>query len=224
MYKGIIYQVINIQNNKSYIGQTCRSLNTRKEGHMRMINSKKHFYNAIRKYGENNFKWITLGEIFANTRLELKQKLNEAEIECIWLFRTYGSNGENWDRIYGYNLTKGGKGILGCNKSKGKGKIPWNKGLNKYTSKSLEKLSTRNKILLKGKIPWNKGLIDCYSEKTKKDMGKNSKGQKIGFKHSEETKNKMSESHLGKKWTEERKNNHKIVIQKMWNERRCMSC
>jgi hypothetical protein len=37
--------------------------------------------------------------------------LNEAEIACIYYFRTFGADGEHEDNIYGYNRTIGGDGI-----------------------------------------------------------------------------------------------------------------
>ena len=114
MYAGVVYQAINIQNNKSYIGYTTKNFDEYKKRHLRRAknNNKKNkvFYNAIRKYGIDNFKWIVLGELTSRSKNKLKLELNKAEIESIWLFRTYGSDGENYDQIYGYNMTLGGDG------------------------------------------------------------------------------------------------------------------
>ena len=118
-FKGVIYQAINIQNKKSYIGKTIQDFEEYKQDHLdgalkeKDLNNNffgKYFYNAIRKYGPNNFKWIILGEIFSDSKQELKKLLNEAEVESIWLFRTFGSDGIKRDSVYGYNLTKGGDG------------------------------------------------------------------------------------------------------------------
>jgi hypothetical protein len=118
-FKGTIYQAINIQNKKSYIGKTSNPFEDYKNDHIyNALNNiekkknkrQKYFYNAIRKYGPDNFKWIILGEVFGDTKLELKKELNKYEIESIWVFRTFGSNGEKQDGIYGYNQTKGGDG------------------------------------------------------------------------------------------------------------------
>lgn len=114
MYVGVVYQAINIQNNKSYIGYTTKNFDEYKKRHLRRAknNNKKNkvFYNAIRKYGIDNFKWIVLGELTSYSKNELKLELSKAEIESIWLFRTYGADGENYDTIYGYNMTLGGDG------------------------------------------------------------------------------------------------------------------
>lgn len=121
-FKGTIYQAINIQNEKSYIGKTVQSFNEYKENHIKSALRKddlknnikgKHFYNAIRKYNPENFKWVILGEIESYNIFDLNEKLSEAEIESIWVFKTFGSDGIKHDNIYGYNQTKGGDGIAG---------------------------------------------------------------------------------------------------------------
>jgi hypothetical protein len=111
-YYGAIYKITNIQNNKSYIGQTTQNvynyINSHFEAAEKNIdNNKKHFYCAIRKYGLKNFKKEILGYCSS------KEELNEAEIEAIWIFRTFGSDGIKRDGIYGYNMTIGGEGIKG---------------------------------------------------------------------------------------------------------------
>ena len=35
LYKGVVYQVINIQNNKSYIGKTTEEFNSYKKRHLK---------------------------------------------------------------------------------------------------------------------------------------------------------------------------------------------
>ncbi len=70
---------------------------------------------------------------------------------------------------------------------------------------------TREKISEghKGQIPWNKGLKDCYSEDMLKQMSESHKGErpyrrgKTGRKASDETKEKMSKSRMGRIVTEE---------------------
>ena len=57
----IIYEALNIINNKRYIGQTVQTLNKRKQQHINSIkynNSKCiAFVRAMKKYGVENFKW-----------------------------------------------------------------------------------------------------------------------------------------------------------------------
>lgn len=100
-YFGLIYKVTNYITNKIYIGQTTKPLNKRISGHKNVIPfHKTYFHNALNQYGENKFIWEILG--YCDSR----EELDEAEITCIEFFQ---SN----NKIYGYNLTKGGKGFNG---------------------------------------------------------------------------------------------------------------
>jgi hypothetical protein len=57
---GLVYKVTNIITAAVYIGRTKHSLDYRKSRHLRKALVKKiknKFYNAIRKYGQDNFKW-----------------------------------------------------------------------------------------------------------------------------------------------------------------------
>ena len=70
-----IYKIINIQNNKVYIGQLIRPINQRFQRHINdSLNNilDTHFARAIRKYGKENF---IIEEIdTANTQEELNEK------------------------------------------------------------------------------------------------------------------------------------------------------
>jgi hypothetical protein len=150
-YKGVIYLIENIQDRKKYIGKTTQEVIPYVEGHfyaaLRNVDkNKKYLYRAIRKYGRENFKWWILGEVYDSTEKELNDRLNEAEIDCIYHFRTFGSDGKHRDDIYGYNQTKGGDGWS-------KGHTPWNKGLTKETDQRIKDYSENsiNKKKLKGK-------------------------------------------------------------------------
>jgi len=107
---GCIYKITNLINRKCYIGQTTQEYSMYIQKHFKNAlnghSKSKHFYNALRKYGKKNFKWKILGFCYSLEELDL------AEIESIWLFRSYGSDGENYDIIYGYNHTIGGRGLI----------------------------------------------------------------------------------------------------------------
>lgn len=99
---GIIYKVTNIVNGKIYIGQTTKSLNTRKLSHINdslAIRDNLYFHNAIRKYGINNFKWEVLESCAS------KEELDDMEFHFIKQF--------NSKAPAGYNMTEGGGGMLG---------------------------------------------------------------------------------------------------------------
>ena len=117
MYKGYIYRhwLINDKGQeKSYIGQVYRI--TRKfepqdrwgsngKGYAPKKGEKPtHFYNAICKYGWDNFSHKILLTIECETKEELVFWLNEWEKYFVWYYDSYYN---------GYNSTLGGEGTLG---------------------------------------------------------------------------------------------------------------
>jgi len=101
---GIVYKITNQVNQKSYIGQTSRTLNQRKQEHVNNAKKSKKpaslLYKAIRKYGVENFEWTLLEEC-SNDILDDREKF------YIKKLRTHSSKG-------GYNLTEGGSTIFGA--------------------------------------------------------------------------------------------------------------
>ena len=96
---GYIYKFTNRINDKVYIGQTY-NLQTRLNSHKsKALNTKNKFYNAVRKYGWENFELSILSTIIANTKEELSSLLDKLEIEYIRQYNSYKS---------GYNSTLGG--------------------------------------------------------------------------------------------------------------------
>lgn len=97
-YYGYIYLIIDHLTKLKYVGQ--------KKG--KIYKSKKYFgsgtiiSNIQNSRGTIHLQKIILGVCYS------QEELNEAETECIYFFRTYGSDGKNYDMIYGYNLTKEG--------------------------------------------------------------------------------------------------------------------
>ena len=98
--EGIIYKYTS-PSGKCYIGQTINEC-SRKRAH-----SKKHggkclkFYNAIDKYGYDNFKYEVIIRLNSDDPEYLKQSLDILEIGFIKTFDSF----EN-----GYNMTIGGSG------------------------------------------------------------------------------------------------------------------
>jgi len=91
----IIYKITNTINNKIYIGQTTKTLNERILYHLYDCKTEKlPLYNAINKYGWNNFKVEVIDN--ANTQ----EELNKKEIHWIKELNSLCPNG--------YNLTTGG--------------------------------------------------------------------------------------------------------------------
>lgn len=109
---GSVYIFINKQNHKIYVGKTISSYLSRFNEHKYHAFTSKdvnYFYNALRKYGWDNFnKYIiyqtNLDSI--NNKNIIDTLICEKEQEFIKKFKTSNSK-------YGYNLTIGGDGICG---------------------------------------------------------------------------------------------------------------
>lgn len=117
---GVIYKVTNLINGKQYIGQTSKLyINNRWCEHKNNARNGKssYLYNAIRKYGEENFEFKV---ILKNIPID---KLNFYEQLWIKKFNTKTPNG--------YNLTDGGEGTRGF--------VPWDKGI-KRSEKDVAKM------------------------------------------------------------------------------------
>ena len=169
---GLIYKIVNLSNNKIYIGKTTQKLNQRFNQHLNS-NKDSRISRAIKKHGKENFIIIKI------CSCKNEEQLNKAEI---YFINHYNSI----DKNIGYNCSKGGDGF----KMTDEQKLLFSKsqsgiGNNFYGKK--HKQETKEKIRL-----WN--LSDEAIEIRK------NKNKRENYKHSINTKIKMSES-----WTEERK-------------------
>ncbi len=168
----IIYCAANKLNGKRYVGKTSNSLKRRVSEHIHGVGRPfRALSAAIGKYGKDNFSFDTIAWC------DTEDKLNFLEKFYIKYFNCKAPNG--------YNLTDGGEGTLGHKKS--------------------EETRKRLSQALKGRKGWNKGLrLKPWSEETRRKTVKAMKDRyaKIphhmnGKKHSEETKRKISETHIG---------------------------
>jgi group I intron endonuclease len=166
----IIYKVTNKINGKVYIGQTTKSLDSRRKRHEWEYKNY-CFPNALRKYGKENFIWEVL------EHCDSKEELDEMEFHYIKQYNTLSP--------LGYNLTLGGEGVVGnkCSEeSRRKMSIahtgikmpPFSEEHKRKISESHignknpnfgKKMPEHNKIIL---IAINKGKI--ISEETRKRM------------------------------------------------------
>lgn len=103
MYK--IYKYTNLINGKVYIGQTKSSLNRRSQKDGRNYQGCRHFYNAIQKYGWENF----VPEILADNLTS-----DEANTLEIYYIDKYDST----NRQKGYNISFGGDNATMSEESK----------------------------------------------------------------------------------------------------------
>ena len=185
-----VYLHVNKIDGKKYVGQTCQIPEKRWKnglGYKGCV----HFFNAIIKYGWDNF--------------EHKIVYNSLTKEEADYFEDLMINSLNTtDYNYGYNIKNGGSIGKHSEETKikiseaRKGKPSWNKGKTGiYSEETRRKLSEARK----GKPSWNKGKTGIYSEETRRKLSEAKKGKKF----SEEHKRKMSEAKKGKKLSEEHK-------------------
>lgn len=170
-----IYVHINKINQKIYIGQTSqenpiRRWNTDGSGYK----GNRHFWNAIQKYGWDNFEHIILID---DLSLEESNLIEEE------LIRKYDSTNPK----IGYNLRFGGSN-------------------SSFSEQTIEKFKILRKGSQKGKL--NNFYGKHHSEETKKKLRENHIGRPAYFKghhFSEESKKKLSNSRKG------------IIGDKAWN-------
>lgn len=101
---GYIYKYENRINHKVYIGQTTDLVNRKASHKYRSTFEKTKFYNAVRKYGWDNFDYDIIAQMEADTPEEITILLDAAEEKYI----------EQYDSFYhGYNSTTGGHSCRG---------------------------------------------------------------------------------------------------------------
>lgn len=104
-----IYKITNLINNKKYIGQ---SIDIEKRWQRHKIEAQKSnpqeiLYQAIQKYGIDNFKFEVIEECNS-------EQLNQREIYWIAYYHTFIKD----NKCQGYNMTKGGNNTAGYLKGK----------------------------------------------------------------------------------------------------------
>lgn len=191
-----VYVHVNKVNRKIYIGQTKQTLEQRyKNGYEHC----RHFWNAIQKYGWENFEHIIL---FENLSLDMANIIEEE------LIKKYNST----HRDNGYNMKSGGLNHIPSDETRKllseshKGERHWNYGRHwgdDYKTK-LREIHTGRII----KAEW------------KEKMSQSKKGKKISEKHKESIskskmgdKNPMYGKHLSEKAKKLRKERSKHVLQ-----------
>lgn len=106
---GSIYVFVNKSNNKIYVGKTVQDYIRRFADHKCNALKKQlpnYLYKSIRKYGWENFDRYIIFQYKDADKIKVNDILCQKEQEYINLFNTTDHN-------YGYNLTKGGDGIVG---------------------------------------------------------------------------------------------------------------
>lgn len=174
-------------NGKKYVGITCQNIYKR-WGHNGMGYYEKRrknqlpFWNAIQKYGWNNFEHIIMAQNLS------KEDACNLEIYLITKYKTT-------DRNYGYNITKGGEGVYGFTHSDETRKKLSNINKGKVIPDNVKlKISIANK----GRPnTWQKGKP--MPEELRLKMANSLKGHIV----TEETREKIRKANIGRKHTDE---------------------
>lgn len=194
-----IYKIMNIVDNKIYIGQSW-NIRKRFTEHKRLLNKEQHpnryLQFAWNKYGSESFEFSVVCDLsFVDTldNQKAQKLLDDAEIAWLDYF-----GGENSNNIY--NFKSGG--------SRGK-----------YSDEYKQKLSEDRKGKFTGKD--NPMYGRHHSEETKKRISKNRKGTSSwnkGKHHSEETRRKISIANSNRVITEEERAKKREVMNRLLSD------
>lgn len=178
---GIVYKATNKINEKKYIGITSKTLNERKNEHIKMSKTSKPkyiFHKAIKKYGKDNFDFEII-DAFEST-----EESSEKEKHYINQYDTFYRNGK------GYNMTLGGEGTIGHMLSEESIIKIKNARSKQIFSEETRKLWSEHRKGRKLNHGWK-------ISKTAKETG--------SHKKSDKTKEKLRLANLGKKMTEKQR-------------------
>ncbi len=198
----IIYKATNLINGKVYIGQTIKSLKTRKRQHFTNTRYKRFdnnfFANALRKYGQDSSKW----EIIDTA--ESIEKLNIKEIYWIKFYKST-------NRLFGYNTNTGGnngsptKEVIKRIADKQRGKFVSQETRDKLSKAHKKRLETEKHPMLGRK----------HSIESRLKMSKAIKGRVSTFKghhHTAASKKLLAAAHLGTKSSKDTKRKISIAL------------
>lgn len=197
-----VYCIENTINSKKYVGITKGKIKNRFKQHVlkSKTDQKQHLHDAIKLYGANFFKIYEID--VANSINELYEK------EKYWIKKLDTKNS-------GYNETDGGEGSYGRILSEETKQKIREKAKTRFSNpENRKKISESTKI---GMTKWwislsNKEKENWVNSCLKKPIGY----KKIGCKHTEETKKRLSEKHKGKIFT----NEHRTAMKNAWIKRK----
>lgn len=213
-----IYKITNRINGKSYIGQSI-NIESRIQSHFQETKIISPLYSSIKKHGKDNFEWCILIEC-------LVEELDSFEVLMIKEFDTLFSNGN------GYNQTDGGKQYRFddsikekiSQKTKEKMDVFVKDRISHSLVEKWKDVNYRGKLSGKFKSDYMKGIFIGreLSAETKEKISNSLKsfyqenGAPTGFKHSEESKKRMSVSAKKRfECPDQREKNQQMVKQLM---------
>ena len=160
-----IYAIRNKITGKAYIGQTAMNFGDRRDCNFAKLRHNKHDNHNLQedfnKYGENNYEFVGLEELSDCSSIDEREKF--------WISKYK-------EEKLSYNISEGGKGVLGVHLS----------------DETKRKIGEKNRINMLGRKA---------SPETKAKMSKT----RLGRKHTEVAKEKIRRSKLGMKLSDEAK-------------------
>lgn len=203
-----VYIHTNKVNGKKYVGQTKMNPKDRWGSNGHRYKECTYFYNAIKKWGFDNFEHEIVYSGLSHA------EANKKEQELIELYNTR-------DHKYGYNIRYGGSnGVLS---EETKNKLSQARK-DKYTGSNSprygKKLSEETKLKISMAQRGEKS--HCFGKSVSQEVRHRISKSHIGKKHTEETKKKISLSKKGKQLGRDNPNydNHKLAGN---NNPRCRS-
>lgn len=210
-----IYRATNLITNKVYIGFDSKWPNRKKNHQWYALNGgSTYLYKSIRKHGWGNFKWDVLYQSYDGDHC-----LNVMEPHFILEYKSYGS---------GYNLTKGGEGLLGIwalktieEKNVSKKRMS-DAQINRHLETTIEEKLSRLKKMADTNL--NKSIEEknainkkrSYTKRNKSIEEKNAIGKKLSNAHHNRSKEKeearckkISDAYLNKSIEEKASRNKK---------------
>lgn len=164
-----IYAIINIINNKSYIGSAV-NFNRRKNIHYHQL--KKNIHHSIKlqrawnKYGESNFKFVILEKCIKDILIQKEQNYIDKFLPSYNICKIAGSS-------LGLKRTEKQKENISLSH---KGQIPWNKGI-----PATEESKRKHSKIMVGRVSGAKGTK--WSQASKDKLSKSLTGRKLSTEH-----------------------------------------
>jgi group I intron endonuclease len=177
--KGFVYKWINVKNNKWYIGSHCGDIN---DGYTASGTAIKR---AFKKYGLDSFSREILytGESYKEKEEEILLELNAANDPLSYNLKNTAIGGDVW---VGRKDTEEYKEYIKKLSQPGEKNGMFGRNHSDEIKALISKINT-------GKKSWNAGIKGHMSKEHAMAFSRK------GFKHSKETKKKMSESRNGSK-------------------------
>lgn len=166
----IVYRHTNKNNGMVYIGITCKTIRERWNSGYR---NNPHFHRAIKKHGWNGFYHEIVADGLTKEEAE--------EIEKYYIAKHNSAN-----PAVGYNIELGGNST-GKHSEKTRQKISATQKGRTFTEEHIYNMSEAHK-----------GLKHTAEHRAKISISLIGNKRTLGYCHTEETKQKMSESHKGK--------------------------